>query len=268
MTFRVEQAFTEGRRPGVNLDRWVVTDDFAAIFDGATPKHPDLNGATAATSSLTDALVTAVQRLPAASDEARILSALTEVAALWREPFCPSAAGAIFSRHLSQVLVISDIWVEIDGAARFFPHAFEHLLTSVRVAVTERELARGVAPRVVRREDPGRIAVLDLLAGEARFRNVDADGAYFFAAINGDPIPQRLVTRVDVPDGSRRLVLASDGYPRLGKDLEESEALLARIVAEDPLMITLAPGTKGVSEGLSTYDDRTYLALALESPAA
>lgn len=260
---QVSEAFTAGRGPGANLDRWVVTDDFAAVLDGTTPKGPDREEATAATAAMVDDLVCTVRGLDPESTVAAVVDALAGTAARHQEPFAPSAAGAVYAHRQGVVVVLSDVWVAVDGQAQFFPHRYEQLLAQVRVAVTERALAAGRPLAEVRRDDPGRAAIADLLAGESQLRNVDAPGGYFFAALDGQPVPARLTHVVSVPDTARRLVLASDGYPRLGRTLEESESLLEAVVREDPLMVRLAPGTKAVPDGSTGYDDRTYLSLDL-----
>ena len=63
---------------------------------------------------------------------------------------------------------------------------------------------------------------------------------------------------VDVPEFSE-MVLASDGYPKLFGTLEESEHYLQKVLAEDPLCISLNKQTKGLMVGNNSYDDRTFV---------
>lgn len=259
------ESFTTGRDPGRNLDRLVVTEGFVAVLDGATPKGAHVREATAATVAMMDDLASAIRAMAPGADVATVLETLTAAARPHRHPHAPSAAGAVYSDHLRAVVVVSDVWVAVDDAPTFFGHELERALATVRVAFTRRELARGRTVAELRREDPGRAAVVDLLEAERELRNVDAPGDCFFAAIDGEPIPPRLVTVVPVPLGARRLVLASDGYPVLRPTLDQTEAELARVVTEDPLMITLAPGTKAVGPGRSAYDDRTFVSVDVTS---
>ena len=69
---------------------------------------------------------------------------------------------------------------------------------------------------------------------------------------------QTVTICVDVPEFSE-VVLASDGYPKLFGTLEESEHYLQKVLAEDPLCISLNKQTKGLMVGNNSYDDRTFV---------
>jgi len=45
--------------------------------------------------------------------------------------------------------------------------------------------------------------------------------------------------------------------------LEETEERLRGVIERDPLMMREFPGTKGVMEGMESFDDRTYLRIEL-----
>ena len=62
----------------------------------------------------------------------------------------------------------------------------------------------------------------------------------------------------EIPEFSE-VVLASDGYPKLFGTLEESEHYLQKVLAEDPLCISLNKQTKGLMVGNNSYDDRTFV---------
>ena len=53
--------------------------------------------------------------------------------------------------------------------------------------------------------------------------------------------------------------MATDGYPRLFDSLESTEKYLQMALEVDPMCIGILQGTKGISEGNVSYDDRTYL---------
>ena len=62
---------------------------------------------------------------------------------------------------------------------------------------------------------------------------------------------------------SHAAVLASDGYPFLHPTLKESEAALARQLADDPQNISSFVATKGLVEGNNSFDDRAYIRLTV-----
>jgi hypothetical protein len=262
---RVLTAFSRGKGAARNLDRFVVTDDWVAVFDGVTPKSPDLDAATAATAALVDDLVAVVRSAAPDLDPVVLVDRLAEVAADHQGEHRPAAAGAVFSLRRRQVVVITDVWVSVDGVATFYGHDFETVVTQARRALTEAELAAGRSVDELRAEDPGRRAVHQLLVGEAALRNVDADGPYFYAALDGRPIPHRLLTVLDVPPVARTLCLASDGYPVLESTWEETEAALRRDLEADPLRIGPHGGPKALALGAESDDDRTFVLLDLSA---
>jgi len=262
---RVVTRFTAPRGSGPNLDAIAVGHRYAAVFDAATPKSDDLDGAQAAAARLVAGLVDAVER-STADDVDLLLGDLVGVAADLAGSHRPAAAGALVDLHSHEVLVVSDTWVAIDGRATFFGHEFERHTSAIRRAVTLEHLARGSTVDDLRGTDPGRAAVLSLLRWEPRLGNVDAEGEYFFGTLNGTPIPPRLLRRISPGPGAHSLVLATDGYPVLAPTLEGSEQALAEDVAADPLRIGRHGGTKAVAPDASTFDDRAFLELDLTLP--
>ena len=81
-----------------------------------------------------------------------------------------------------------------------------------------------------------------------------------YAVIDGTPIYMPGTRTIPV---SRSVVLASDGYPTLHPTLNDSEAALAQQLANDPQNIATFIATKGLVEGNSSFDDRTYISLTV-----
>ncbi len=260
---RLVTGFSHGKGAGPNLDRWVVTDGWAAVFDGVTPRGSDLDAATAATEALVDDLVGTVEAVAADLEPMAMVERLTEVTCAHQGDQRPAAAAVVFSLVANRVVVIGDGWVGVDGGARFYDHRFEAVVSEARRAITQAALASGWSVDELRRDDPGRRAVHELLVGEAALRNVDADGPYFYSCLDGRPVPRRLLTVVEVPAGARSLCLASDGYPVLAATWEKSERALLADLEADPLRIGRHAGPKAVPPGADTFDDRTFVLLEL-----
>lgn len=259
----ISEIFTKGKTPDHNLDRVCATADFVAVFDGCTPKHEDKKAASEATSCLVDALVSGLTSLDAGSSWDEILSSLTKEASRFVTPYGASATGVIFSRKLMEILVIGDSWVRLDSNEEFFGHKFEGLLTEIRKAFTLQQLAQGSSVKDLQVLDPGRQAILPLLAREKEFRNIKEPGGYFFASLNGDEIPRELTVLIKVPTAAKTVTLASDGYPLLLESLAATEEFLLNDVVADPLRIGDYPGTKAVPPGGIAYDDRSYVTFSL-----
>lgn len=258
-----EEIFTAGKATGTNLDRVCATDNFVAVFDGCTPKHEALHEASAATADLVDALVACITSLESCSSWDEILSALSHDASKYSTPYGASATGVIFSRHLMEVLVVGDGWVSVDSDATFYGHKLEGILAEIRKAFTLQELVHGSSEKELRETDPGRQAILPLLAREKEFRNIKGAGEYSFAGIDGNKIPRELTVLLKVPATTNHITIASDGYPMIFPSLAQTEEFLFTDVAADPLRIGENPGTKAVPIGGVTYDDRSYVSFSL-----
>ncbi|MBA2956568.1 hypothetical protein GON03_00865 [Nocardioides sp. MAH-18] len=260
---RVLTAFTQGKGVSPNLDRLVATDAWVAVIDGVTPKSDEMAGAIAATARLVDDMVVAIENADPGLDPFDLVDTLTDITATHQGRHRPSAAGAVFSLAARRVVVVTDTWVAVDGSAQFYGHRYEEHVTGIRRALTDRELAAGRSVDDLRRDDPGRVAIGDLLVRESGLMNVDGQGDYFYAAWNGLPIPRHLLTSVEVPLDARELILATDGYPVLAPTWEETELALQRELADDPLRIGPYGGPKALAPGADSFDDRSFVLVEL-----
>jgi pentapeptide repeat protein len=109
--------------------------------------------------------------------------------------------------------------------------------------------------------DPGRVAARALISRQGALRNVP--GPYGYAGIDGRPVPQSMVVVHPLPPGVTELIIATDGYPEIHPTLARSEARLTELLAEDPGCVGALMGTKGLTDGQLSYDDRAYLRLRI-----
>jgi hypothetical protein len=69
----------------------------------------------------------------------------------------------------------------------------------------------------------------------------------------------------DLPNTRTEVVLASDGYPDITSDLAHAEARLGLLLDSDPLCMAELLGTKALAVGAASFDDRTWIRLALRA---
>ena len=111
----------------------------------------------------------------------------------------------------------------------------------------------------ITKHDIGRGAVVPLIEKQLWFEN--KPGMFGYPVLNGLNFAEEMIKVWTVPSGTE-VVLASDGYPQLRRTLEESEAKLREIIAEDPLCLGVGggkAGVKGIMEGMESFDDRSYV---------
>ena len=111
----------------------------------------------------------------------------------------------------------------------------------------------------ITKHDIGRGAVVPMIEKQLWFEN--KPGMFGYPVLNGLNFAEEMIKVWTVPSGTE-VVLASDGYPQLRRTLEESEAKLREIIAEDPLCLGVGggkAGVKGIMEGMESFDDRSYV---------
>jgi hypothetical protein len=252
-------------------DGIVVTEDFAAVIDGATDTTGRrYSGITAGRYAML-ACAGAIRMLNAKADAETAISHLTEILAenlpLNSPPGeNPAAVAVIYSEARREIWQIGDVgfWYAgvPDGGVK--PRkTIDRYAADIRAAVLRAELANGADPATLAQADPGREAILSLLTHQSIFCNNAGAGEWAYAALDGRPVAFDLVTVQPVPDDVNTVVIASDGYPVILPTLQASEELLASLLSEDSLCIGSLLGTKGVFPGNASYDDRAYLSIRI-----
>ena len=258
-----------GKRDGEVLceDLVFVGEQLVAVIDGATDKtgwrvatpRGEVTSGRFAADVLADALsgvepgtepLVVVSLLSAALDDA-IRRSFGAVEAHER----PSASIVVFDSVAGVVWRVGDCPFRIGDAVYNQPKRIDEVTADFRAAFIE---ASGAS---LSSGDPGRDAIAPLLKMQGGLAN--KLGEFGYGVIDGQAVPHEFVEIVPVPDGVHEIVLASDGYPTLPMTLLEAEAELAVMLEADPRCVGVLRGTKGVEEGAVSFDDRSWLRIAL-----
>lgn len=252
-------------------DGIVVTGAFAAVIDGATDKTGLRYGGMTGGRYAMLACAEGVRSLDPDADCPAAVRSLTRSLArrLGRGLSAqerPEAVLTVYSQSRREIWQIGDVgfWYagQPDGGLAG-GKLIDRYAADIRAAVLRVQLDKGASQPALARDDPGREAIAGLLRQQAEFRNNLAAAELAYAAIDGTDVPADLVTVRRIPCSVTELVIASDGYPRILPTLGESEKLLAELLAADPLCIAELRGTKAVTPGNLSFDDRAYLKLAI-----
>jgi glycerophosphoryl diester phosphodiesterase len=176
---------------------------------------------------------------------------------------CPTASVVLYADARREVWQIGDCPFLLDGVEHRGAKAVDALLADWRARATRRLLAAGADPAALQATDPGRDAILPYLRAQIRLQNADPTQRRAFGVVDGAEIPDAYLRVYPLSPGPHRLVLATDGYPRLFDTLADTEAHLQRLLHDDPLCVDALRGTKGLRPGSASFDDRTYLSLAI-----
>ena len=248
-------------------DRLVVTDDFAAVIDGATSSGPirgQPGGIVAA-----EAVERTVKALPAdATARDFVDRATAEIAAAigdWPDETLmrPSAVAAVWSRRRGEVWRVGDCHVRIDDETYHGGKEIDRIGYEFRCAVLRARLRLGLTSleaeqRVPTMEQPFRPLVL----AQHAFLNLDSDDPLAYGGLSGTVVPARFVEVFQAAD-AREIVLATDGFLTPSATLAEGLAEIARIRESDPLMVDLVAGSRPFPPGRDYFDDTTYVRIAI-----
>jgi hypothetical protein len=250
-------------------DVMFISDFYVAVIDGATSKNEqmaELDGGRLAAQAIADAMqhlrhdATYREFFDIATNQLARLKNRLEPAAGWIDG-APSASTIVLSVARMELWNVGDGWWSIDGKVRRFSNTIEEHAEAVRSIFLLAEQARGVPVMEQLKNDQGREYILPILRNAHLFRNVE-NSPWGFGTIDGSHIPTSFINVSKVPPGSE-VTLATDGYPSLLPTLKSSEEFLMRQIQSDPLFISDFKATKGAYPGTRSFDDRTYIRVAL-----
>jgi glycerophosphoryl diester phosphodiesterase len=269
-------------------DELLLTEDFAAVIDGATSQSQrrwdGLSGGQMAAGAVREA----IEKLPADIEARHAVEALTDsITRVYREAAAragdpefiarlrddpverASACVIMFSRHRRQVWIVGDCQALLIRSDRTTEAIQNHkrvdeITSAARALYLEAELRQRRSEAELRRHDTGREFIKPLLAAQRWFQNSAPRCEYSYGIIDGFEVHEDDVRIVPVGEDVIELVLASDGYPALFPTLAETEAYLDRLIRDDPLLYRACKSTKGVPLGGDAFDDCTYLRLSVQ----
>ncbi|WP_027955977.1 protein phosphatase 2C domain-containing protein [Halobacillus kuroshimensis] len=256
-----------------NEDAYMVTDDFAAVIDGMTPKEKDLYGGVSPARIAVKQIVEtirhfqadvsmeeAAEQLEAALNAYYVEHQLVEEVTV--HPHKRMGANLIlYSKHHMEVWMIGDCQCMLDGRVETNEKLVDQLLADMRVQLLDRYLQSYSVEDLVERD----LSARDLAPFQKQqylYQNLPSESPLAYTVADGFPMNKSDIKIVPA-EGVEELVLASDGYPSLLPTLEKTEQRLAETLEEDPLCHRVFQSTKGVQSPHISYDDRTYVRMKL-----
>lgn len=251
-------------------DGLFYSDDFLAIFDGATDKSgKSYNGDKGGRVARNIILGVFKQAAPDATPKDILAAINKEYQAFYaanadidfaKEPlFRPTATLIWYSFARNEVTAIGDSKARIDGKIYNDGTKMVDILNSdLRVKVIK-ELK--LTPEQVEKDDLGRFYIMPLLMKQSEFQNnPKAPEAFQYWAIDGFPIPDEKLEILKLDQRPNLIEFSTDGYESFPAQpaVAEYETELAKLLKDDPLRIK-NPSTKGIQAGNVSFDDRAVL---------
>ncbi len=164
-----------------------------------------------------------------------------------------TASIAIYSHYNNEIWLVGDCQCIVNGTFHDNPKPDEDRIANKRSEIIKKMISNGTASiDGLRKHDLGREAIVAEIAETCHWQNKD------FSVVDGFNIAMNKVKTIHA-NPPCEVILGTDGYPYLLQTLEESEQALAQLLSEDPLCINQYKATKGMMEGQSSFDDRTYI---------
>lgn len=167
----------------------------------------------------------------------------------------PRASIIIYNDIYKEIWNYGDCQCSINGTVYTHAKEIDEINAKQRAYVLEEALKNGMSWEELSKTDPGRRAIWENLRTQLAYEN--KKGGYGYPILNGMGIEPSMLCVYKVKAGDE-IILASDGYPKLEKNLKESETLLANILQEDPMCFRLYLSTKGIKKGNVSFDDRAF----------
>lgn len=265
-------------------DAITVTASFACVVDGATSKTKRMWGRKTGGQKAAQIICETLDSIPKDEvvNKVELFGLFTvKIGELYRQQDSlfetveknpwerMTASAVVYSKHHRQVWMVGDCQCLIDGKLFLNSKDVDRVLAETRAFILELEIMKDrntkEAEKIaeLRRNDPGRAFIYPLLAEQSYFQNSPEPNAYSYGVIDGFQLDECYIKTIEVGN-AEYIILASDGYPQLFPTLEETEANLKSLLAEDPLCFRKLKSTKGVLPGNDSYDDRAYLKLKLQ----
>lgn len=254
-------------------DYWVCTSKYAAVFDGATPKTAFLfPGDVTPGQMAARTLAHTLDALPPDLTARQAVDRLTAQLATALQGHRAEASGVIYSVARREVWSVGDCqfaFISSDDSLTIYHNEklIDRILSQWRSSIIQSYLTRGLlTPGQILADDPGRRIIQPYITRQTRYQNIPSNSnPLAFGVFDGTHIPNEYISVTPVPEQVTEIILASDGYPQLCRTVQESEAVLQRLLLEDPLCIGPLCGTKGIRPGATCHDDRTYLKIDVPS---
>lgn len=269
MGIRVVEQFVESKRSDrVCEDMIVVTEDFAAVIDGASDATgADFGGMTGGrfAALVVEETIRTMRADVDARDFTDLLAAALAAAVGELDPDSrwPVAVVACASVRRREVWRIGNGNVVIDGVQHPGILPVDDASYSFRAAVNAALLQKGTPLVELVATDPGANAARQLIDIQQHLAN--KLGPWGYGCINGQRVPDEYIDVIPIPHGATEVIITTDGYPTVLPTLLETEAALTRMSQRDPASIDeMWSIGKSLKAGSNAPDDRAYLRFSVE----
>ena len=259
---KIFEQFIKGKKNNQDLceDMLFVSEKFIAVVDGVTAKTDTLfntkTGGRAAAEKICEAISTFSEDIEVEKAVGILSESVNSLYSNGASVGSAAASVIIYSNFYKEIWSVGDCQCYIND--NFFSHEKEidSIVSDMRALVLEISRREGASDEDLLLNDKGREFILPIIKKQQIFAN--SDDKFSYGVINGSKVLKKDIIVHKVSTGDE-IVLASDGYPKLMRTLEESEKYLENELLNNPLCDKEFRSTKGVQKDSLSFDDRTYI---------
>ena len=256
-----------------NEDAIVIADSFISVIDGMTPKDDSLYNGESPARLAVNLIAKEIQSFPENLTCQEASEKLTEcirnyyirhdiLNEVTEHPYKRMCASAIIlSKQRQEIWLFGDCHCLINGEHITNEKLIDGLISEMRSQLIEKYLQSCTVEDLLA-NDKSREDIQPFLMSQYLFQNNRKDSLLSYSVIDGFSMNEDQIKIVHFNPEST-IVLASDGYPILKENLDETEVDLQTLLKKDPLMFNLLKSTKGLKKGNTSFDDRTYIKILM-----
>ena len=267
--YKIVEKFTKSKTKDerTNEDGIYLGENFVVVVDGTTSKTDFSSNGRTSGQVARDIILETMSSFNGDEDSHKVVKEIQRKMhdfSVTNKIDHLSASAVIYSCSRKEIWSIGDCQYSINGCVEQNIKEVDIVFSKVRSIAIYALQEAGYKEEELRKRDLAREYLMPFLKLQLSLENRRTKYGYcvFNGACEPELFPIEMIRATKVPDHAE-LILASDGYPKLGRTLAESEKNLIELLLTDPFCYKDNLSTKGISDGNDSFDDRTFLRIII-----
>lgn len=265
LNYQIVETFSLGKNKNqdLNEDGLFINDKLIAVIDGTTDKQNiSINNQSGGVVAK-NLIIKKLNDFSGEENSTSIIKILIEYLAkeIPLEIYGKISATVIILNLIKkEIIIFGDSKLLIDNCEIDNSKEIDSIISYKRANIIKELLKEGYNEEDLLKYDLSREKIKVDLINQLQYEN--KQGTYGYGVITNnlkDIDNVESFIKVIPLNSAKEVVMASDGYPILLNSLKRSEYELNKVIRNDPLCYKQFKSTKGVYNGLNSFDDRTYI---------
>lgn len=265
LNYQIVETFSLGKNKNqdLNEDGLFINDKLIAVIDGTTDKQNiSINNQSGGVVAK-NLIIKKLNDFSGEENSTSIIKILIEYLAkeIPLEIYGKISATVIILNLIKkEIIIFGDSKLLIDNCEIDNSKEIDSVISYKRANIIKELLKEGYNEEDLLKYDLSREKIKGDLINQLQYEN--KQGTYGYGVITNnlkDIDNVESFIKVIPLNSAKEVVMASDGYPILLNSLKRSEYELNNVIRNDPLCYKQFKSTKGVYNGLNSFDDRTYI---------